>query len=150
MAKWVEQLSKNNGFANEEEKVYNGDVEKGNKAFLGLGLPASGKSSLITNRLLIENKAILLDSDEAKKIKPKTSMSRMLKRFITQNRFINLKFVANYGNESSRVFEEMKGKVDEYVKWSNEVKQGEQPVCIDKGSCRENVKGLGERGISYR
>lgn len=213
--KWVEQLSKNNGFANEEEIVYNGDVEKGHKAFLVLGLPASGKSSVITNKLLIDNKAILLDSDEAKKIipeyhdgwgagavheeskqvntdllkkiliekaganvvvpivgkkdkvkefirvfrefdydismhlveiKPKTSMSRMLKRFIMQNRFINPKVVANYGDEPSRVFEEMKGMVDEYVKWSNEVKQGEQPICVDKGSSRENGKGMGEGG----
>jgi len=101
--------------------VYNENVEKGNKAFLVLGLPASGKSSVITNSLLIENKI----SMHLFEIKAKTSMSRMLKKFITKK---------------------LKGKVDKYVKWTNEVKRGDKPICIDKGNSRENGRRLGAGG----
>ena len=213
---WANELLLNNGFANKEEVVYNGDVEKGHKAFLVLGLPASGKSSVITDRLLKENKAILLDSDEAKKIIPeydngwgagavheeskevnkrlirnvienydganvvmpivgdtvpkvsdymdvfkeagysvslhlvevsvRTSLSRMLKRFIEDNRFINPEIVFNYSNKPSIVFEKMKEEADEYVKWSNEVKRGEKPVLVYQGESKDFSRGMEERG----
>ena len=62
------KLVANKGFAYKKDVLYNEDVRKDHKAFLVLGLPSSGKSSVITDRLLKENNAFLLDSDEAKKI----------------------------------------------------------------------------------
>ncbi len=215
---WIEKLKSNNGFAQKEDIVYNGKVEKGHKAFLVLGLPASGKSSVITNKLLKDNKAFLLDSDEAKKMIPeydngwgagavhveskaiharefeqfttpgtpdygknvvipivgdktkkvkllidtlkasgytvelhlvevmaKTSLSRLLKRFIDDNRFLDPSLVFRYGDRPSCVFEELKGEADAYYKWSNEVGQGEEPICIDSSS-REVTEDLGRGG----
>lgn len=192
--------------------VYIRDVRKNHKAFLVLGLPSSGKSSVITGRLLKENKAFLLDSDESKQtikdfkngigagavhqeskkinqeltriitanslnvvmpivghetskvrkiikllevsrytvdvhlveVKPTTSLSRLLKRYISDNRFLNPKLVYDYGTKPSKVFEEVKGEANEYSKWSNEVKQGEKPIFTDSSSSREARRNLEE------
>ena len=209
----IAQLKENNGFANPKDMVYNGSVERGFKAYLVLGLSASGKSSVISDRLLKENKAFLLDSDEAKKtipefnngwggdvvheeskrinkellksfidktsemnganvvmpivgsnarkvldvmqelkeagysvgihlveVSPETSLSRLLKRYISDNRFIDPKIVIDYGTKPSEVFEQVKGEADEYSKWSNEVSRGENPIHVSSGG-KKNQRG---------
>ncbi len=212
----IQTLLKNNGFADYDDMVYNRDVERDSKAFLVLGLPASGKSSVISDKLLKDYKAFLLDSDEAKKILPEydngwgsdavhkesklvikelrkiilaskmnfvhpivgsklqkvenliselygagydvtvhlvevdaqTSLSRLLKRFISDNRFLNPRIIFDYGNKPSEVYDSVKEGADNYAKWSNEVKRGERPRKIEQ-SYRAFKQNL-ERGGRIR
>ena len=50
--------------------VYNEDVEQGSRLDIVIGLPASGKSSAIVDKISYENKAKLIDNDEAKRLFP--------------------------------------------------------------------------------
>ena len=48
-------------------KIYNGDVEKGRRLDIIIGLPASGKSSAIVDTISYEQHSMLIDNDEAKR-----------------------------------------------------------------------------------
>lgn len=50
--------------------LYNGDVAKGSRLDIVIGLPASGKSSAIVDRLSQEFNSKVIDNDEAKKMIP--------------------------------------------------------------------------------
>ena len=50
--------------------VYNEDVEQGSRLDIVIGLPASGKSSAIVDKISYEHKAKLIDNDEAKRLFP--------------------------------------------------------------------------------
>lgn len=50
--------------------LYNGDVTKGSRLDIVIGLPASGKSSAIVDRLSQEFNSKVIDNDEAKKMIP--------------------------------------------------------------------------------
>ena len=61
------------GSANIDENgktVYNGDVSKGHRLDIVIGLPASGKSSAIADTISHEFSSRVIDSDEAKKMFP--------------------------------------------------------------------------------
>lgn len=47
--------------------LYNGDVEKGRRLDIVIGLPASGKSSAIVDTISYEQHSMLIDNDEAKR-----------------------------------------------------------------------------------
>lgn len=47
--------------------LYNGDVEKGRRLDIVIGLPASGKSSAIVDTISYEHHSMLIDNDEAKR-----------------------------------------------------------------------------------
>lgn len=48
-------------------KFYNGDVEKGRRLDIVIGLPVSGKSSAIVDTISYEQHSMLIDNDEAKR-----------------------------------------------------------------------------------
>jgi predicted ABC-type ATPase len=48
-------------------KIYNGDVERGRRLDIVIGLPASGKSSAIVDTISYEHHSMLIDNDEAKR-----------------------------------------------------------------------------------
>lgn len=50
--------------------IYNGDVERGSRLDIVIGLPASGKSSAIVDTISNTNKSMLIDNDEAKRFFP--------------------------------------------------------------------------------
>ena len=50
--------------------IYNGDVERGSRLDIVIGLPASGKSSAIVDTISYTNKSMLIDNDEAKRLFP--------------------------------------------------------------------------------
>ena len=47
--------------------LYNGDVERGRRLDIVIGLPASGKSSAIVDTISYEHHSMLIDNDEAKR-----------------------------------------------------------------------------------
>lgn len=212
---WIDTLIKQKGFADTKKVLYNGDARKGFRADFVLGLPASGKSSVISNELIINNKAFLLDNDETKKLIPEyndgwgagivheesgdvsnklslrfidensslygtnlviptvgskntaskiemyknagydvhlhyvdvaqeTSLSRMLKRFITDNRFLDPNLVYKFGKTPLEVYEQLKSEVESYEKWSNEVGRNEKARLIESSSSEETRRDLGQ------
>lgn len=50
--------------------IYNGDVERGSRLDIVIGLPASGKSSAIVDTISYTNRSMLIDNDEAKRLFP--------------------------------------------------------------------------------
>lgn len=59
-----------NGVDDNGHTVYNGTVTKDSRLDIVIGLPASGKSSIIVDRLSEQFHSRLIDSDEAKKLIP--------------------------------------------------------------------------------
>ena len=89
----IEILKTNNGYATEESMLKDlgekYDIRCNKKAYIVLGLPSSGKSSVITNRLLKENRAFLLDSDEGKQTLPEFNNGFGANAVHIESKFIN-------------------------------------------------------------
>lgn len=186
--------------------AYNGNVAKGKRLDIIVGLPASGKSSVFADTISQIYQSRLIDSDEAKKLIPEyndgwgssvvheeskkisnlhlrecrlrgenivlpkvgsniskmqdiisefknkgyqvychyvdlsreKTLARMLTRFLTDGRYLRPVLIDKYnnrqvGNKIEAVYEALKKgeMLNGYSKWSNDVRQGEQPVLIE-------------------
>lgn len=76
-------------------------------------------------------------------VDPTTSMSRMLKRYIEDGRFIDPRIIAKKGTEPERIYNELKGEANGYSKYSNEVRFGEKAILIEQS---ENMGWDDNRG----
>ena len=186
--------------------AYNGNVAKGKRLDIIVGLPASGKSSVFADTISQIYQSRLIDSDEAKKLIPEyndgwgssvvheesknisarhleqcrwdgenivlpkvggdmekmrelvtqfkasgyqvychyvdlsreKTLARMITRFLTDGRYLRPVLIDKYnnrqdGNKIEAVYEALKKgeMLNGYSKWSNDVRQGEQPVLIE-------------------
>lgn len=195
------------------KEIFDGKVKKERKAFIVIGNPSAGKSSVFANPLSKKYAARIIDSDMAKTffdefkggsgagvvhvessdvaaevlkdavrngeniVIPKVGKTfdtmeeivnelkkqgyeihlklntipkleaakRAVVRYYSQLRFVDPDYVLNIvGNKPDRVYEQLKGMVDTYEKYSNDVKIGEKPKFIEY----VDNEGLG-RGRTY-
>ena len=79
--------------------LYNGDVEKGRRLDIVIGLPASGKSSAIVDTISYEHHSMLIDNDEAKRQFPEFNKG-----------WVRIQYIRNLRSWSKRYSEKLCGR----------------------------------------
>ena len=204
-----------------DEELFEGPVKQDRKAFIVIGPPAAGKSSVFANPLSKDYSARIIDSDMAKKRLPEfdegfgashvheessdiadhlfaqavangdnivyplvgknadkiraikdglkqegyrvelylnelpaeKAARRAVRRFVKENRLVDSNYVLSVGDKPNRTYDILReeGGFDRYVRKSNDVAYGQQPISIEDYTPGEDLLRLvGDRGQAHR
>ncbi|MFA5416881.1 MAG: hypothetical protein WC341_00345, partial [Bacteroidales bacterium] len=71
-----------------------------------------------------------------------SAMNRALERFLSGSgegrRFVDPKYIASHDHKNLESFLELRGKVDKWSHWDNEVPFGEQPILLGESKNRRS------------
>lgn len=140
----VKKLSESGSVQTKNNEIfYTGKVDKNKRLDIVIGLPASGKSSAITNVISKEAHSMVLDNDEVKKLIPEYKDGWGTGIVHMESKKINRKILNNAFEEGKNiVLPKVGGYADEIISIIKEAKEKDYTVNLHYVELNRNIAVL--------